>query len=212
MLATVAFRQVQGTVETVKTTHWTCPFDSSQESPVVATGCQMLYIGSTPGDTSSAGWGGGSDSVYITDKASSGSARSLYRLQLATQTTSQTLTEIWSLGTMFRDAKASLNTQGQELVAVYESGRPGNCTRILVIDAGTCPIGGCQVVNGDGSPALSIAWLPDGRVAGGGRTGPDRKGQCSSSGSIVTFDPYDPNGITTTVTPAGSQPDGAGGG
>jgi hypothetical protein len=212
MLATVAFRQVQGTVETVKTTHWTCPFGSSQQPPVVATSCQMLYIGSTPGDSSTAGWGGRSDSIYITDTATSGSGRSLYRLQLATSTTSQTLTEVWSLGTMFRDAKASLNTAGQELVAVYESGRPGNCTRILVIAAGTCVANGCQVVNGGGSPALSIAWLPGGRVAGEGRTAPDRKGQCSSSGSIVTFDPYDTNGTTTTVTPDGQYPDGAGGG
>lgn len=212
MLAVVAFRKIVGTVETVKTTHWTCPFDSLNTPPVVAASCQMRYSGSTPGESSTAGWGGLSDSIYITDAASGGSGRSLYRLQLVTPTNSQTFTEVWSLGTMFRDAKASLNTAGQELVAVYESGRPGNCTRILVIDAGTCPTSGCQVVNGDGSPALSIAWLPGGRVAGEGRTAPDRKGQCSSSGSIVTFDPYDTNGITTTITPAGSFPDGAGGG
>jgi hypothetical protein len=98
------------------------------------------------------------------------------------------------------------------MVAVYEAGQSG-CSRVLVLgDAGTCGPNNCQILNGAGAPSRSLSWLPDGRMAGEGQTAPNRKGQCSASGSIVVFDPLDPNGSTTTITPSGSYPDGAGGG
>jgi hypothetical protein len=44
LLVTIAFRQFQGTVEKVRNSFWTCPFNSS--SPVVdASTCQMVYLG-----------------------------------------------------------------------------------------------------------------------------------------------------------------------
>jgi hypothetical protein len=208
MLITVAFRQVQGPVETVMTTHWTCPFDSLQQQSVDALSCQMVHRGA-PGVSPSAGWGGRSDTVYITDTALSGATRSLYRLNLATQT----LNEIWSLGTMFNAAKGRIDLpSGRELVAVHEWNSSG-CNRVLVIDGDSCPSGGCTILNGNGNPARTLSWLPDRRVVGQGQTKPNRKGQCSASGSIVVFDADDTNATTnTTITPVGSYPDGAGGG
>jgi hypothetical protein len=208
MLAAVAFRQVQGTVETMMTTFWTCPFDAVLPSPVTASACRMVHRG-TPGGSTSAGWGGRSDALYLTDTSIGGGAgRSLYRLPLATLQ----LSEIWSLGTRFHAARGSLDAAGNELVAVYEAGGASGCSRVLVVAANTCAGNGCTVLNGAGSPARSVTWLPDGRVAGEGQTLPNRKGQCSASGSIVAFEADEPNGTTTTIAPAGTYPDGAGGG
>jgi hypothetical protein len=213
MLATVAFRQVQGTVVTVRSTFWTCPFDSLQQPPTVATSCQMVYPGAAGNSSPSAGWSGGSDSIYITDALTNGSGRALYRLQLATQTTLQTLSVIWSQGSLFYGVRGGPASANRELVAVYEAVPSTGCHRIWVIDANQCGGGACTDLNGAVRPARTMTWLPDGGLAGEGQTTPNRKGQCFAAGSIIKFDADDPNATTTTtVTPNGSYPDGAGGG
>jgi hypothetical protein len=203
ILVTVAFRQGDGTV---RTTFWTCPFNAAQSPPVTPPTCQMVYAGA-PGGSPSVGWGGGSDSIYIVDASVSGPGRALSRLQLATST----LSEVWNLGTMFVGVRGYRDVADRELVAVYEAA-PSGCSRVLVADIATCSSGGCTVLNGAGSPARTMSWLPDGRMVGEGQSRPNRKGQCTASGSIVTFGADDPNGSTTILSPAGSQPDGAGGG
>lgn len=210
MLALVAFRQVVGTAETLMSTFWTCPLNSAAGVPVNALDCQMIFQGTPGGEGASVGWGGGSDSIYITDTSTGGSGRALYRLPLGP--IPSTPIEVWNLGTRFIGARGVRDTAGRELVAVYEAAGASGCNKVWVIAANSCSDGGCTPLNGAGSPARSVTWLPDGRLAGEGQTAPNRKGQCSASGSIVVFEAGDPNGTTTTITPAGSQPDGAGGG
>jgi hypothetical protein len=208
MLASVLFRKIQGTVETVLSTIWTCPFISSPQVSVDAANCQMVYHGSAGDNGPNASWGAGSTSLYITDASTAGSGRVLSRLPLDTLIP----TPLWNLGTMFSASRGGpITIDSKELVAVYEAGGTTGCSRVWVINANNCSNGGCEVLNG-GAPARTMTWLPNGRLAGEGQTAPNRKGQCSSTGSIVGFDPFDSNPNTTTITPTGVQPDGAGGG
>lgn len=186
---------------------WTCPLDSAAPA-VVALTCSVVHRApSGPGAT----WGARAGTIYVTQTAVSGSGNSLYRLTLPTTASpAGSFEEIWSRGTLFNYTKATL-ISGIEQVAVYEANPLSRCSKVFVINADSCLGNFCAVSNGAGHPSRSLAWLPDGRVAGEGQTVPDRKGMCAAAGTIVSFDPFDTNGAFTTLT-QGFYPDGAGGG
>jgi len=197
------------TLGTFRNLIWICPLDlvSATAPSIDKTGCVAIHD-VDPGVSVSSAWGARAGIVYLAKVASSGSGRSLYRITVATRV----VEELWSRGTDIDYPRATLRADGAELLAVFErSPPPGGCSRTFVIDADTCAGNSCSVLNGQGSPAYLPTWLLDGRVAGGGQTGPDRKGKCSGSDAVVAFDPTDANGIVTTLT-TGRYPNGAGGG
>jgi len=208
LMTLVAFQKTVGGVQTQMKTYWTCPFSVvSPQTPIVASSCAEVFRGNS-GEYPNANWGGqGSDSLYVIKAMGGTSATALFRLQLTTQT----LTQLWNLGTAFFDSRGGLDVYGNELVAVYEGAPTNGCTKVLVTNPATCDGNGCTPLNGGGAPARTLTWLPNGLLAGEGRTAPDRKGNCSPSGSVVTFDPYAVL-PTTTIVPVGSSPAGAGGG
>jgi hypothetical protein len=191
----------QGTFETVI---WTCPLDTTGAT-VNAAECQVVHRSADL----VANWGARDGTIYFLKPASSGSGTSLYRLTLATNS----LVEIWSRGTWLTFAKATLDSDDSERVAVYEPDMASLCSRVLVINADSCTGNStnCSILNGGGHPARSLTWLPNARLAGEGQTMPNRKGKCSAAGTIVTFDAMDTNGATTTLN-QGFYPNGSGGG
>lgn len=191
----------QGTFESVI---WTCPLNMADAS-VNATDCQAAYRSANL----IASWGARDGTIYLLKPAGSGSGISLYRLTLATNS----VVEVWSRGTLFTVAKATLDSGDFERVAVYEPDLASLCSKVLVIDADSCADGGnnCTILNGGGHPARSLTWLPNARLAGEGQTAPSRKGKCAAAGTIVTFDATDTNSSTTSIN-QGFYPNGAGGG
>jgi hypothetical protein len=188
--------------------NWVCPFSFSAAT-LDSANCRDVFRRAPDSGSTQASWGARGDSLYFTVGAQSGFGTALYRLMLSDGMFSQ----IWSRGTDIMGAKAALDPFGHERVVVYEwDPTPAHCVRLLVIDADTCVDNNCQILNGGGNPGRSLTWLPDGRVAAEGQTVPNRKGQCSAAGSIVTFDSNDTTGTSTTLISIGTQPDGSGGG
>ena len=186
---------------------WTCPFDSSSLN-VDEGDCRIVYQSSYDGSVSdyvTARWGARSDAILLVQAANSGMG--LYRLTLA----DGQLEQLWSRGTLWTFAKATLNASQGERVAVYEPDPVSLCSRVLVVDTETCSGNDCLILNGAGHPARNFGWLPDGRIAGEGQTAPSRKGKCSTTGSITAFDPTDTTGSTATIVTDGYAPQGTGG-
>ena len=185
---------------------WTCPFNS--ELLVVDRGnCRDVYQG--PFAEVSGTWSARGDAIYVLQPAVSGSGTGLYRLTLS----DGHIDQIWSRGTLWTFASSTLDSSLHERVAVYEADLNTRCARALVVDADTCSNNDCLILNGAGHPVRGVSsWLPDGRVVSDGQTAPNRKGQCSNSGSITAFDSNDTTGSTTTLVTDGVSPHGAGGG
>ena len=201
MLANATGAQVQA--------FWTCPFDAAALS-VDRSGCRVVYQSNydgSMGDYVTGSWGARGDSILLVQAAVSGSGMGLYRLTPA----DARLEQLWSQGTLWTFARSALDVSGHERVAIYAPDAVSLCARVLVIDAETCSDNDCQVLNGTGHPARSIAWIPDGRVASEGQTAPNRKGKCSASGSITAFDPIDTTGSTVTLVTDGHSPQGTAG-
>lgn len=170
--------------------------------------CNVVHTGS---GGNGASWASDGAAIYVTETATSGSGTSLYRVSL----NDGVAEELWSRGTMLGGPVATL-IGGVEHVAVYEPGGTSGCASILVTRPSTCNKDAlhllhCDIENGVGHPARSLTWLPDGRIAGEGQSAPNRKNKCSSTGTIVTFEPTDQNGTTTPLT-QGLQPEGIAGG
>ena len=189
---------------------WTCPFDSLSLI-VDKAGCRVVYLSDYDGSISdyvTASWGARSDAILLVQAVASGPGMGLYRLTLA----SGQLEQIWSRGTLWTFAKATLDASLHERVAIYEPDTISLCARVLVIDADTCTNDDCQILNGAGHPARGMfGWMRDGRVVSEGQTAPNRKGKCSASGSITAFDPNDTTGSATTLVTDGYSPHGTGG-
>jgi hypothetical protein len=189
---------------------WTCALNSSAVT-VDASTCRVVHRAPSTGMGATATWGARQGTIYVTQTATTGFGGSLYRLTLPTpESPSGSFEEIWNLGTEFTYAKATL-ASGVERVAVYEPDVTNLCSKAWVIDADSCAGNSCDVLNGQGNPARSVGWLPDGRVVAEGQTAPSRRGKCSPSGTVVSFEATDLTSTSTTLT-KGVYPEGAGGG
>ena len=189
---------------------WTCPFNTTS-LVVDRSGCRDVYRSNYDGsqaDYVSGSWGARSDAINLIQVAISGSGTGLYRLRLS----DGNLVQVWSRGTLWTFARATLDSSLHERVAIYEPDLISRCSRVLVVDTDTCSNNDCLILNGAGHPARGMfSWLPDGRVVSEGQTAPNRKGQCSASGSIAAFDSRDTTGSTTILVTDGVSPHGTGG-
>jgi hypothetical protein len=193
---------------------WVCSLNIDVVSAAVAVNastCKVAHRAPSTGMGATATWGARPGTIYVTQTAASGYGGSLYRLTLPTlQFPAGSFKEIWSRGTEFTYAKATL-ASGVERVAVYEPDVTNLCSKVWVINADLCPGNSCSVLNGQGNPARSVGWLPDGRVVAEGQTAPGRRGKCSPAGTVVSFEATDLTSSATTLT-KGVYPEGAGGG
>lgn len=189
---------------------WVCTVDPDAAT-VVASTCSVIHRAPSTGMGATATWGARLGTIYVTQTAASGSGGSLYRLTLPTsESPTGSFEEVWSRGTEFTYAKATL-ASGVERVAVYEPDVTNLCSKAWVINADSCPGNSCNVLNGQGNPARSVGWLPDGRVVAEGQTAPSRRGKCSAAGTVVSFEATDLTSTAATLT-KGEYPEGAGGG
>jgi hypothetical protein len=189
---------------------WACALNSVALT-VDASTCSVVHRAPSTGMGATATWGARQGTIYVTQTATTGFGGSLYRLTLPTpESPSGSFEEIWNLGTGFTYAKATL-ASGVERVAVYEPNVTNLCSKAWVIDADSCAGNSCDVLNGQGNPARSVGWLPDGRVVAEGQTAPSRRGKCSPSGTVVSFEATDLTSTSTALT-KGVYPEGAGGG
>jgi len=188
---------------------WTCALNSVTAA-VDPTTCNVIHRAPSTGMGATATWGARAGTIYVTQTAVSGSGSALNRLTLATSTSSGSFQQVWSRGTAFTYAKATL-ASGVERVAVYEPDLTNLCSKAWVINADSCSGNSCTILNGQGDPARSVGWLPDGRVVAEGQTAPNRRGMCSAAGTVVTFDAKDLTSTAKTLT-TGAYPDGADGG
>jgi hypothetical protein len=150
-------------------------------------------------------WGAVPGTIYSTHPSSvDPKINSLYRLTV--QAAATVVEEIFHNGGILWGVRATWDAATQkEIVAVYEHAAPGSggCSRVIVIDAYDCSSEDsedrtCDILNEKGM--RSMTWLPDGRLAGRGRT-PTKKGngQCFETESIVAYPAIDPTNTPPTV-------------
>jgi hypothetical protein len=194
-------------------TVWVCAFDSSLGQGAVSA-CRFVYYDAGP-ELAVPEWGLNSQTLYYTDQASNGSGNSVYRMTLPDWDTSTepAIEEIWSRGTLFREVRAGQLSDEGEALAVSEVSSSGDgCARIYVVGVGSCASNGCNdtdILNGAGHPARWGSWLPSGRLLAEGQSAPSRKGGCTATNKVVTFE-HDDLTQTVTILSDGYQPDGAG--